>query len=175
MAYNPCGTDLAALLLNDELLTNIFLRGERILGRAVFAAKCSIIARYPTRDTIYGPAVLYTLFGDPALRLKLPPATGWASESVAAPASPVRITILPNPVRQSGTVDCQFPCAGNVSLRLFDAAGKYRMTLADGWVPRGHSVFHLRRNGLPAGIYFLRLQTTAGTGMSQIVFGDPNP
>jgi hypothetical protein len=63
-------------LLISGVLDRVYNHGERSIGRAVFAAKCSLIARYPTQDTLYGPAVLYTLFGDPALRLKHLPPTG---------------------------------------------------------------------------------------------------
>lgn len=42
------------------------------MGKAVFAAKCSLMVWYPTNDWYYGTAYLYTLFGDPALRIKYP-------------------------------------------------------------------------------------------------------
>jgi hypothetical protein len=63
-------------MLVRELLAWVYHRGERVLGKAVFAAKCTLIARYPTNDTFYGPAYLWTLFGDPALRIRYLPLTG---------------------------------------------------------------------------------------------------
>jgi hypothetical protein len=73
------------------VLDAVYDHGERSIGRAVFAAKCSLIARYPTQDTLYGPAVLYTLFGDPALRLKHLPPTG-----VEEPGQPAGDSLPPS-------------------------------------------------------------------------------
>ena len=77
------------------MLDAVYNHGERTLGRAVFAAKCSLIARYPTQDALYGPAVLYTLFGDPALRLKhLPPTGVEETGQPAANSSQLSATVL---------------------------------------------------------------------------------
>ena len=70
VAYCPCGVSSTSQLLYKEFLNNLFKDGEHCLGRAVFAAKCSVIARDPVDDSVYGPAVLWTLLGDPALRVK---------------------------------------------------------------------------------------------------------
>ena len=72
----PCGTPAGNQELALEFFRNVYERGERVVGRAVFAAKCSVITRYPTNDWYYGNAYVYTLFGDPALRLKYPAGTG---------------------------------------------------------------------------------------------------
>ena len=71
-ACNPCGSSQGNQLIVKEILKNIYWRNERVLGKAVFAAKCSLIVWYPTNDNYYGTAYLYTLFGDPALRIKYP-------------------------------------------------------------------------------------------------------
>lgn len=69
-ACNPCGSSQGNQLIVKEILKNIYWRNERVLGKAVFAAKCSLMVWYPTNDNYYGTAYLYTLFGDPALRIK---------------------------------------------------------------------------------------------------------
>jgi hypothetical protein len=71
-ACNPCGSTEGNQLIVKEILKNIYWRNERILGKAIFAAKCSLMVWYPTNDNYYGTAYLYTLFGDPALRIKYP-------------------------------------------------------------------------------------------------------
>ena len=79
-APNPCGTPEGNQELALEFFRNVCQRGERVWGRAVFAAKCSVITRFPTNDRYYGNAYLYTLFGDPALRLKYRAQTGVEEE-----------------------------------------------------------------------------------------------
>jgi hypothetical protein len=105
----------------------VFRRGERCLGRAVFAAKCSIIVRYPTDDNLYGPAVLWTLFGDPALRIRHRILTGVEDQS---PKSEGRMTefgfsISPNPCRAGATVRfSSSPLIPHTSpLSVYNAAG----------------------------------------------------
>jgi len=172
MAYNPCGTDGGALVLNDEVLENIFVRGERILGKAVFAAKCSVIARYPTQDTMYGPAVLYTLFGDPALRLKLPQPTGIKAdaESPARGVQRATLSVFPNPVNGTTTISYSLPAAGKVSLKLYNVSGKLVTTLATGHRNAGNLSFVLCPSSLAGGAYLLRLETAnANTIMKLIV------
>ncbi len=71
-ACNPCGSTEGNQLIVKEILKNIYWRNEQVLGKAVFAAKCSLMVWYPTNDNYYGTAYLYTLFGDPALRIKYP-------------------------------------------------------------------------------------------------------
>jgi hypothetical protein len=162
MAYNPCGTDGGALVLNDELLKNIFVRGERILGKAVFAAKCSVIARYPTQDTMYGPAVLYTLFGDPALRLKVPGLTGIRTGGTGVPpvTHDAAFEVLPNPVNGSTTIRYSLPVSGHVDLRLFDATGKLVAVLVSRNHPAGvlSCVLSPASLGLGGGVYVLELK-----------------
>jgi hypothetical protein len=79
-APNPCGTPEGNQELALEFFRAVCERGERVWGRAVFAAKCSVMTRFPTNDRYYGNAYLYTLFGDPALRLKYRAQTGVEEE-----------------------------------------------------------------------------------------------
>jgi hypothetical protein len=78
------------------VLTDFYDRGERVLGRAVLAAKTALITQYPTNDYFYGPAVLYTLFGDPALRVKF-----GAGTAVEERPTPDAIRLTPGPTVQS--------------------------------------------------------------------------
>jgi hypothetical protein len=55
-----------------EFCKKIYTDKERVLGEAFLAAKRAVISQNSTNDNLYGPAVLWTLFGDPALNIKYP-------------------------------------------------------------------------------------------------------
>jgi hypothetical protein len=127
-------------MLAREVLTWVYRRGERVLGKAVFAAKCSLIARYPTNDNYYGSAYLWTLFGDPALRIRYAPLTG-VEESAVSEAR--RAKAGPTMAR-----DVLFLPASLLTLScgLFDPTGRKVMSLR----PGPNDVSRLR-----PGVYFL--------------------
>jgi hypothetical protein len=72
MGPNPCGTLNGLLAVIQKLLDNIYFEGERIIGNAFHEAKCEVIQQYFPTQYMYGPAYVYTLLGDPALRIKYP-------------------------------------------------------------------------------------------------------
>src|SRR5512141_851823 len=106
VAYSPCGVSSTSQKLYKEFLDNVFKRNEDCLGRAVFAARCSVIARYPDDDSIYGPAVLWTLFGDPALRIRhrISCAVEEPSPSPGVRTSAFVVSVIPNPCDASTTI-----------------------------------------------------------------------
>ncbi len=126
VAYNPCGVSSTSQLLYKEFLDNLFRHGERCLGRAVFAAKCSIIARYPTDDNFYGPAVLWTLLGDPALRIKHRILSG-VEDNPKPQARDFNLTITPSLASGSVTIRCPSTWKRDVCLSLCDASGRIVM------------------------------------------------
>ena len=68
-----CGTPQGYFRYYMELLRLIYHEDERILGKIVQEAKKRIVDEYyPDDDDIYGPAVVWTLFSDPAIRIKYP-------------------------------------------------------------------------------------------------------
>jgi hypothetical protein len=157
VAYNPCGVLNTSQMLAKEFLQNVLWHGERCLGRAVFAAKCSVIARNPDDDNIYGPAVLWTLFGDPALRVKHRILTG--VEEGAKPQAPgCNLTVSPNPARTSLAISYALPVAGPVSLRLYDESGVLVRTVLSGHRDAGTYVAGVSPSVLKPGIYFVRLE-----------------
>ena len=147
MAYNPCGVSATSQLLFKEFLNNLLGRGERCLGRAVFAAKCSIISRYPTNDNFYGPAVLWTLLGDPALRIKHSIQNG-IEESLEPQALHRNLTVSPNPCDASTTIRLSSPLPTPYSLCVYDASGRavYSGLVRD-------SSFVIRTSSFPTGVY----------------------
>jgi hypothetical protein len=162
MAYNPCGTDEGHLPLLREMLKHIYRENERILGKVVFAAKCSVIAWYPTNDYYYGPAVLYTLFGDPALRIKRPLPTA-LSENHPRPMRVSELRVEPNPACGAVSVSYSLPSAANATVGLYDAAGELVRILDDGHRSGGVHRVRLDVQGLSSGLYFVRM-TSSGQG-----------
>lgn len=130
-APNPCGTPEGNQELALEFFRAVCQRGERVWGRAVFAAKCSVITRFPTNDRYYGNAYLYTLFGDPALRLKYRVLTAVAEMPGGEGVKPG--ICLPTVMRA--------PELARLSGRVLDIQGR---DVTD------------RRNTLSPGVYFLR-------------------
>jgi hypothetical protein len=72
MGPNPCGTLNGLLALVQRILDKIYNEDERTLGTVFHEAKCEIIQQYFPTEYMYGPAYVYTLLADPALRIKYP-------------------------------------------------------------------------------------------------------
>jgi len=155
-AFSPCGTLESYQPLIREIMANLFWRGERVLGKAVFAAKCSVIARYPTLDNYYGPAVLYTLFGDPALRVKLRQQTGLSSPPRFLPPGGV-LEVHPNPTRGPVSVRYSLATDGHVRLRILTATGAVAGVLEDGLRSAGEYCCAVDTRNLAAGVYIVQL------------------
>jgi len=158
VAYNPCGTETASQMLRKEVLNSVYLEGERILGKAVFAAKCSLIARYPTQDTLYGPAVLWTLLGDPALRIKRPVPTSVSEDPDRTPTPPA-LRVSPNPGARTASICYSLPRSGDIDLTLLDVAGRTVRVLASGPWSAGDFRLRLDDAGLAPGVYLVRLRS----------------
>jgi hypothetical protein len=113
------------------------------LGKAVFAAKCSLMVWYPTNDWYYGSAYVYTLFGDPALRIKYRMNT--SIDETKTYISFESANLLPTIVR--GVI--YLPSVSGALSVLFDIAGQKVMTLH----PGANDIRHLA-----PGVYFINKQ-----------------
>jgi hypothetical protein len=77
------------------------------------------------------------------------------------------LRILPNPVRDHARVE--FTCMpGPVRLSLFDATGREIAVLNEG-SGNGLGTYTMRTDGLPSGMYHMRLQHRGGVRMQQVV------
>jgi hypothetical protein len=160
VAYSPCGVSSTSQLLYKEFLNSLFRRGVRCLGRAVFAAKCSVIARNPTDDSVYGPAILWTLFGDPALRIRhrITSAVEEPSSKLGARTSPFAVSVSPNPCDASTAIRFSSPLPIPYSLSLYDAFGRLVHSQ-----PVRTSPFVLCTSFLPPGVYVVEVHAGPGT------------
>ena len=73
------------------------------------------------------------------------------------------LAITPNPARGKTSIAYTLPKPGNVSLKLYDVAGKLISTLVDGYHPAGSYRSQLAAKSLhqklAAGIYVIRLDS----------------
>jgi hypothetical protein len=169
VAYSPCGVSSTSQLLYKESLNNLFKNGEHCLGRAVFAAKCSVIASNPTSDTIYGPAVLWTLFGDPALRIRhrISSAVEELNSGLGVRASAFVASVTPSPCDASTTIRISgsSPIAHHFSLSVYDASGR----LVHSSLGIRNSSFRLDLRSMPAGVYVVRCALGADCASTRFV------
>jgi hypothetical protein len=160
VAYCPCGVTSTSQLLYKEFLNTMFADPEHCLGRAVFAAKCSVIARNPTNDTVYGPAILWTLFGDPALRIRhrISSAVEEPTPRLGVRTSQFGVSISPNPCDASTNIRLYGSSfiVYRSSLSVYDASG--RLVLSH---PVQTSSFPLGTSSFPSGVYVLRCTSGA--------------
>jgi hypothetical protein len=148
-AFSPCGTPTGADLLTREILKKIYVEHERILGRILYDARCRIISQFPTIDSLYGPAVIYGTFGDPALRVKYPVIPGVAEE-VAKPSR-----------KDFDFIGPVFVMPYPAEVTAYDSQGRLRFSRLA--ARSGETLF------LPAGVYFLRLRRGEEESFGKIV------
>lgn len=154
-------------MMVSEMFKNVYQRGERILGRVVFQAKCTVIARYPTNDQYYGTAYLYTLFGDPALRLKYPIPTPVAEQG-PFPLGPA-LRVFPNPVDGRTAVRYAPASTAQARIEVYDAAGA-RMAAADrGQRQAGECRTEIDCRDFAPGTYFVRVRAGTWAAVARLV------
>jgi hypothetical protein len=168
VAYCPCGVTTTSQLLYKQFLNTLFEDTEHCLGRAVFAAKCSVIAHNPTNDTVYGPAVLWTLFGDPALRIRHHISSGVEEPGpkLGIRTSQFGVFISPNPCDASTTLRLSGSSfiVHRSSLSVYNASG--RLVLSQ---PVRASSFVLAASSFPSGLYFVRCTSGADCASARLV------
>jgi hypothetical protein len=128
---NPCGTNVVFDIL-EEIFKKIYQEGERTFGKIVYDARCRIIRFYFPNEQYYGPAVLYTTLGDPALRIKLPPMQVIDEQvNIIKKSYNIGPTIISGPLRL---------LAGK-KVRIFDVSGRM-----------------IQPNEMNKGIYFMEIE-----------------
>lgn len=125
------------------MLKKIYVENERILGKIVYDAKCRIISTYFPVDSLYGPAVLNNLIGDPALRLKYTGIVDVSEDRGAMPASQ-DARILPGICQE-----LKIPWPADVM--IWNASGR-RIFIE-------HRVSAGRIIDLTAGVYFVKMNS----------------
>ena len=91
-------------------------------------------------------------------------------------AIPARVSLLvkPNPMLEGGEVRFALPVAGQVSLKIYNVKGELVKTLVDtktdaGVYTVGWNGTNSRGNNVTSGIYFMKLETQAGSAATKVV------
>ena len=71
----------------------------------------------------------------------------------------------PNPFNASTVLSYQLPVASNVTLRVYDTAGRLVETLVDGWRSAGVHELTFDASHLPSGMYVYRIQARKGASV----------
>ncbi len=90
-------------------------------------------------------------------------------DPIAASARPGLVRSYPNPFRSAVSIEVELARAGRASLRVYDTLGRLVATLAEGEMGAGRSTFAWEAAGFERGVYFYRLETSAGTITQKIV------
>jgi hypothetical protein len=90
------------------------------------------------------------------------------SESIVSEEE-INCNIYPNP--SGGIVNCQFSTVDfqSVSLKVYDLHGREVTTISDEHLPAGEHQVTWNAEGLPAGIYFVRMVTDHGTASQKLI------
>jgi hypothetical protein len=79
------------------------------------------------------------------------------------------ITLNPNPFNPSTVACFELPVPSQVSLNIYDTAGRLIATLVDGWRDAGTHSATFDGSKLPSGIYLARLETEEYTSVQKLV------
>jgi hypothetical protein len=78
------------------------------------------------------------------------------------------LIIAPNPMTTHTWARFSVSETGNVSLRVYDVAGRQVTDLVDGILGEGPHEVRLARGALPGGVYFLRLVSSDGLSVGKV-------
>jgi hypothetical protein len=135
---------------------------------------------YPYYHTIYDTLGNLTMpFCSDVIRMGVAALAELAEVDTTAsvpPASPAgfAVSVWPNPSSGAASISFALSSAGPVEAGVYDAAGRLVKTVHSGSLPAGRqSLVWLgddrHGSGVPAGIYFAKIRTAAGEGVSKVV------
>jgi hypothetical protein len=96
----------------------------------------------------------YVLFGDPSLKR----AGVGIEEIVSDTPAQYSFGVLPNPVRSRGALAFTLTCDADVTVSLYNVAGQRVKMMYQAHEPAGQHVLYFTRDGLSAGVYFIRME-----------------
>jgi hypothetical protein len=108
-------------LFYGEIIRELFSQGAATLGAAVCNAKRKVISENPSNDWLYGPAVLQTILGDPALRITTPVVVHGEHPERCPPH---HVAIEPNPFCEQAVLFFAGEDDGKGDGEIFDISGR---------------------------------------------------
>lgn len=115
-----CVTVSGAREFYIKLLDILLNNSDLTLGDLVFQAKTEVISSYPNNDYFYGPAVLQTILGDPALRIR----TLYSGINQNPGNSSADTGVQINYLLSGNRLLLHIPPGSLVNFSLFDLAGR---------------------------------------------------
>jgi hypothetical protein len=97
------------------------------------------------------------------------PFTGLEEAPARAKTPDGCVVVGPNPFRELTTVHYSLARPGNVSLKLYNIAGKLVTTLIQCYHNAGASSFILHRSSLSKGVYLLQMESHDGTATTKLI------
>ncbi|MBN2620586.1 T9SS type A sorting domain-containing protein [candidate division WOR-3 bacterium] len=83
-------------------------------------------------------------------------------------AVPAIVTVQPNPATTNVLLNYGVNQTGNVTVSLFDAAGRLVKNLLDANQGVGNHTLSIKTDQLPGGVYFVRVETETGTSSTSV-------
>lgn len=168
MVTLPGGTNYGPILLRQGLTLPGSANLTRVLTQVVPASAPGgyytyrgYAGTYPGEVVAADQFVFAKLGDSPEGPIGDWPILGWSVEQIESlqPQEPVLLDAWPNPFNPSTDIRFQITDSRYVSLKVYDIAGRLVATLINDSHSDGKMQVTFNAGGLPAGIYFARLQT----------------
>jgi hypothetical protein len=78
-----------------------------------------------------------------------------------------QVQLYPNPFNGTARLSVDVPASGAMALDIFDLTGRHVSTLASGYRSAGRHELAWNAEGLPSGVYLIRLQSPAGARLQK--------
>ncbi|MFC1502063.1 T9SS type A sorting domain-containing protein [bacterium] len=78
-------------------------------------------------------------------------------------------SVYPNPFNASTWIHYSLPGSGQTRLAVYDLLGKERCVLVQGYQSQGDHAFRWNGEGLPSGVYFVRLEFGQGVRTDKVI------
>jgi hypothetical protein len=96
------------------------------------------------------------------------PFPGEGSQTAFIPSG-LTLNVSPNPFNPVTVASFELPVAGQVSLRVYDTAGRLVTTLEQGWKAAGSHQVVFDGTGLASGVYLYRLEAAGMTASGKML------
>jgi hypothetical protein len=84
-------------------------------------------------------------------------------------SSSIKLVANPNPFHNGTELTLTMPAAAKASVEVIDLLGRSVMVISNELLTQGEHVFHLDASSLPAGTYYVRVQSLVGLSTKKIV------
>ncbi len=167
-SFASSGLNLAYLasVTVKKFFNTIFKNPGITIGEAVLDTWKSLNYSYTTNDATIRR---YTLLGDPALKIPFRAIAAVKNIPASFPDKFVLEQNYPNPFNPSTKIQYNIPERCFVSIKVFDVLGREVKTLVNDFKNPGTYSVEFLYNNLSSGVYFYRMETNSGDGVTKFV------